>query len=92
MSYTEEKEIMDISDKEFKEKFLPFYDNFNDYILDINSKGISIWEGGLRAYSDKAGELLSDNQTPFDTIYGYKEDVYENPLPYFNLVEFYKYY
>ena len=33
MSYTEEKEIMDISDKEFKEKFLPFYDNFNDYMV-----------------------------------------------------------
>lgn len=61
--------------------------NFNDYILDINSKGISIWEGGLRAYSDRAGELLNDNQTPFDTIYGYKEDVYENPLPYFYLVD-----
>ncbi|UKI57463.1 MAG: hypothetical protein L6V81_09075 [Clostridium sp.] len=35
MSYTKENEIMDgdISDEEFNEKYLPFYDNFNDYMV-----------------------------------------------------------
>lgn len=35
MSYTKENEIMDgdISDEEFNEKYLPFYDNFNDYMI-----------------------------------------------------------
>jgi len=34
MSYTKEK-LMDgdISDEEFNEKYLPFYDNFNDYMV-----------------------------------------------------------
>ncbi len=34
MGYTKEK-LMDgdISDKEFKEKYLPFYDNYNDYMV-----------------------------------------------------------
>ena len=36
MSYTKEKELMDegnISDKEFQEKYLPFYDNFKEYMI-----------------------------------------------------------
>lgn len=36
MSYTKEKELMDednISDKEFQEKYLPFYDNFEEYMI-----------------------------------------------------------
>lgn len=35
MSYTKENEIKDgdISDEEFNEKYLPFYDNFNDYMI-----------------------------------------------------------
>lgn len=34
MSYTKEKLMdEDISDEEFNEKYLPFYDNFNDYMV-----------------------------------------------------------
>jgi len=36
MSYTKDKELMDegnISDKEFQEKYLPFYDNFEEYMI-----------------------------------------------------------
>lgn len=36
MSYIKEKELMDednISDKEFQEKYLPFYDNFEEYMI-----------------------------------------------------------
>ena len=36
MSYTKEKELMEegnISDEEFQEKYLPFYDNFEEYII-----------------------------------------------------------
>ena len=34
MSYTKEKDLMDgdITDEEFEEKYLPFYNNFNDYM------------------------------------------------------------
>ena len=52
---------------------------FNDYVLDISSTGLSIWEGGLRAYSDKAGEIKN-------SIYGYFKDFLE-PLPFFFLVD-----
>lgn len=53
--------------------------SFNDYVLDIGSHGLSIWEGGLRAYSDKAGEIEN-------SIYGYFKDLLE-PLPFFFLVD-----
>lgn len=36
MSYTKENELMDegnISDEEFQEKYLPFYDNFKEYMI-----------------------------------------------------------
>ena len=34
MSYTKENDLMDedITDKEFEEKYIPFYNNFNDYM------------------------------------------------------------
>ncbi len=34
ISYTKEKDLMDgdITDEEFEEKYLPFYNNFNDYM------------------------------------------------------------
>lgn len=59
-------------------------ESFNDYILDIGSHGLSIWEGGLRAYSDEA------NNTSVNSIYGYKENYgQEQPLPYFTLADDY---
>lgn len=34
ISYTKEKLMdVDISDEEFSKKYLPFYDNFNDYMI-----------------------------------------------------------
>lgn len=33
MSYARKKEIVDMSDKKFNERYLPFYDNFNDYMV-----------------------------------------------------------
>lgn len=56
--------------------------SFNDYILDINSSGISIWEGGLRAYSDFASGF--NNYGYKDNIYGYSEEN-KNPIPYLSL-------
>ena len=57
---------------------------FNDYILDISSKGLSIWEGGLRAYSDYASAI--DGSEDFNPVYGYNKD-HLNPLPYFSLAD-----
>ena len=61
------------------------YDNQNKlildpttYILNIDKSGLSVWEGGLRAYSDKAQ----------DKIYSYSIDD-KSPLPYFYLVDDY---
>lgn len=57
---------------------------FNDYVLDIGSHGLSIWEGGLRAYSDYASGI--DGSTFFDKIYGYDES-HTSPQPYFSLAD-----
>ena len=57
---------------------------FNDYVLDISAKGLSIWEGGLRAYSDWAsGENDNNYVMP---IYGYSSSN-TNPQPYFTLAD-----
>ena len=57
---------------------------FNDYVLDISAKGLSIWEGGLRAYSDWAsGENNNNYVMP---IYGYSSSN-TNPQPYFTLAD-----
>ena len=57
---------------------------FNDYVLDIGSHGLSIWEGGLRAYSDYAS---GDVEPQFyDPVYGYSEENQE-PLPFFFLAD-----
>jgi hypothetical protein len=54
--------------------------------LNIDYTGLSIWEGGLRAYSDKASSLDSQGN-PVNPIYGYEKKNYNSPLPYFNLVD-----
>lgn len=57
---------------------------FNDYVLDISAKGLSIWEGGLRAYSDWAsGENDNNRILP---IYGYSSSN-PTPQPYFMLAD-----
>ena len=54
------------------------------YLIDINEKGLSIWEGGLQAYSDYASGF---NNTKYqNSIYGYLKDG-DSPLPYFYLVD-----
>lgn len=58
--------------------------SFNDYILDIGSHGLSIWEGGLRAYSDYASGL--EDTTYINPIYGYSL-TQTNPQPYFSLAD-----
>lgn len=59
-------------------------DSFNDYILDIGSHGLSIWEGGLRAYSDYASGL--EDTTYVNPVYGYSLSQ-NNPQPYFSLAD-----
>ena len=58
--------------------------SFNDYILDIGSHGLSIWEGGLRAYSDYASGL--EDTTYINPVYGYSLSQ-SNPQPYFSLAD-----
>ena len=54
------------------------------YLIDINEKGLSIWEGGLQAYSDYASGF---NNTGYqNSIYGYLKDG-DSPIPYFYLVD-----
>lgn len=56
---------------------------FNDYILNIDSSGLSIWEGGFRAYSDYAsGE---NPQFSINPIYGYSGGAM--PSPYIYLID-----
>lgn len=59
--------------------------NNNDYLLNINYEGISIWEGGLYAYSDQASAI--DGSIYFSPIYGYDKTKNPNPYPYFYLVD-----
>lgn len=61
--------------------------SFHDYVLNIDSTGLSVWEGGLRAYSDYASTLNNTKTSPINTIYGYEEQNYKNPLPFFSLVD-----
>lgn len=56
-----------------------------DYVINIDSQGISVWEGALRAFSDYAS---GENPAGIiDPIYGYRRGRYENPVPYFTLVD-----
>ena len=62
--------------------------NENDYIINIDQNGLSIYESGLSAYSDYAsgwqnGILTSHTLSP----YNYNEDRNKNPMPYFYLID-----
>lgn len=57
--------------------------SFNDYILNIDSSGLSIWEGGFRAYSDYASG--QNPQSSINPIYGYSEGIM--PSPYIYLID-----
>lgn len=52
-------------------------ENYDDYILNIDANGLSIWEGALRVYSDEAE----------DDAYSYSNDL--TPLPYLFLQDSY---
>lgn len=60
---------------------------FDDYILDMNSAGLSIWEGGLRAYSDELSGWVGDDKTgPVVLPYGYTE-TNSKPYPYLAAID-----
>lgn len=60
---------------------------FDDYVLDINSAGLSIWEGGLRAYSDELSGWVGDNKTGTAILpYGYTE-TNTKPYPYLAAID-----
>ena len=64
-------------------------ETFHDYVLDIGQHGLSVWEGGLKAYSDYASGYnnAGENGEPYiDSIYGYTTGD-SNPLPYFTLAD-----
>ncbi len=61
---------------------------FDDYVLDMSSAGLSIWEGGFRIYSDalsgwgNEGKKESDAKLP----YGYTLDN-KQPFPYIAAID-----
>lgn len=60
---------------------------FDDYILDMNSAGLSIWEGGLRAYSDELSGWVGDKKTGTAILpYGYTE-TNSKPYPYLAAID-----
>lgn len=60
---------------------------FDDYVLDMNSAGLSIWEGGLRAYSDEMSGWIGDNKTNTAVLpYGYTE-TNTKPYPYLAAID-----
>lgn len=77
-------------------KFLTEYENNNfiaspyNYVLNIDSTGLSVWQGGLKAYSDYASGL--EDTTFINPVYGYNsgeinDTAFLSPLPYFSLVD-----
>ena len=58
---------------------------YDDYVLDINSKGLSLWEGTIKAYSDSASKFK--NKIFTDYVYGYDSSRTYEPLPYFYLID-----
>lgn len=89
----------DIDDAALTNEFYVAYDNENtpgfptidDYIVRINKDGLSIWEGGLRVFSDYASGWREDGKTgtlslPYGT--GNSEIAsYQNPFPYIAAID-----
>lgn len=63
--------------------------SFDDYVLDMNSAGLSIWEGGLRVYSDYLagwrGDTLDTNLAVLP--YGYNKETNPTPFPYIAAID-----
>lgn len=66
-----------------EEEFSPSFDN---YIINIDKTGLSIWEGGLQAYSDAANLLNAEKKRDALSAYWAKEQI-ENTLPFLYLVD-----
>lgn len=64
-----------------------------DKILQIDKKGISIWEGGLNIYSDYASGWrnhleFKPNENLIENYYGYNNKITgENPFPYIKAID-----
>lgn len=63
----------------------------DDYVLRINNKGLSIWEGGLAAYSDYLNGWANNANQRDDTStvvpYGNEENDESTMYPYLSLVD-----
>lgn len=62
--------------------------SFDDYVLDINSAGLSVWEGGLKVYSDTLSGWLNDTKTEANALlpYGYTA-TNTKPYPYIAAID-----
>lgn len=63
--------------------------SFDDYVLDMSSGGLSIWEGGFRVYSDALSGWEMDgtkNETKATLPYGYTSNNLQ-PFPYIAAID-----
>lgn len=62
--------------------------SFDDYVLDMSSAGLSIWEGGLRAYSDTLSGWEGDTKDEANAKlpYGYTS-TNRRPFPYLAAID-----
>ena len=75
-----------------EQHFFVGYENnpssFDDYVLDISSAGLRIWEGGFNIYSDilSGWENQTKNETNANDLYGYTSTNI-NPYPYIAAID-----
>lgn len=62
--------------------------SFDDYVLDMSSAGLSIWEGGFRAYSDALSGWEGDTKDESNAVlpYGYTS-TNTQPFPYLAAID-----
>ena len=62
--------------------------SFDDYVLDINSTGLSIWEGGLKVYSDTLSGWQNDTKVEANALLPYGYTTTNNqPYPYIAAID-----
>ena len=73
----------DYNPKVAKDHFFVAYNNspqtYEDYVLNIDKNGLSIWEGALRIYSDEATEDIGEAYAYYNLG---ENQGYSSPLPY----------
>lgn len=78
-------------DNEFFVAYTSAPTTVDDYVLRINNKGLSIWEGGLAAYSDYLNGWANNASQRDDTStvvpYGNEENDESTMYPYLSLVD-----